>query len=931
MAITFISYSSEDRLFVIKLARDLQDQGHTIWLDQWNITGRKPYWDEIQDGIQTCTHFLFVVSPDSLEQDCGARRELYHAAGLKPTPVIVPIVARFVPYEKFPIHISPGTFQIHDFSVQSYETVFPRVVNALSLESDMEPSIASAETESDQISMEDISISIKKHNEIIVSEHSGDWLERFINLKLNISMTLRPEQRNTVENHTIFELVSMYNDKPIAVLGEPGAGKTTLVKVLIVRYAETEARIPAFLNMSVYSSQSNLVKELSSVISEPACIQLLENGRFLIVFDGLNEVDIRYKRDAVNEIMRLIRQYPNNVYIITCRIAEYPTFLRISDVRRFEVARLDSNMMKRYLNEELGVKLGTTVYHSLSYRLRELCQNPLLLTMLTYLYKGSEEFVGTPTSKAKLYEQFLDELYQREESLRAVECSQRIRDQFIEYIALKMNNDRVSVKREYLEDWVSELYNQRHQVIGVDYDVLLRELLFLPPLKVSAPGQSANISIGFMHQSFQEYYTARYLFKQLEKNEITLQDITQYASPQNEHWWETLSLVVGLLDDATELIRAIKSYGETVANTQRNQKVFTLVARCVREASYISPLEVDDIIIRTLLAFKFGKVAFDFDLILGLKLISPEQRSPDFPDRLADDLAFWLEKWGRVNPVKLGKGIPIKVLLQYLDSSDESLVLDALFTIRDHPERSKITQSLVEKLKQSEGIVREQVVAALGYLGQDAKVAIDLLMDIVKNRDETEWTRAHALGALGHIGDARAVPIMVEYMLDHSNPFRDSASWALQGIAKANMQDSELHTQLKKVYLQALLAEVETRGGRHAKGNIVYSLGELKATEFVEEIIEWLTGQTDPFVIEDGIQTLGQLQDPKAIEIIRENLTNADSVVRMTAVEALSKLASANPDLNIDLASEFQIFGDNEVAIVRESIEKALVQPGGSV
>src|SRR5258707_2868273 len=67
-----VSYSSKDRDFVVRLAEDLQKAGHDVWLDTWKITGRKPYWSEIQEGIESCSHFIFAVSPDSISEDGGA-------------------------------------------------------------------------------------------------------------------------------------------------------------------------------------------------------------------------------------------------------------------------------------------------------------------------------------------------------------------------------------------------------------------------------------------------------------------------------------------------------------------------------------------------------------------------------------------------------------------------------------------------------------------------------------------------------------------------------------------------------------------------------------------------------------------------------------------------------------------------------------------
>src|SRR5690242_7940857 len=113
MTLLFVSYSSKDRPFALRLAESLRKSGYDVWIDRWNITGREPYWDEIQHGIESATHFLFVISPESIASDSGARRELYHAGGLKPTPVIIPILVKATPFEDFPILISPGQYQIH--------------------------------------------------------------------------------------------------------------------------------------------------------------------------------------------------------------------------------------------------------------------------------------------------------------------------------------------------------------------------------------------------------------------------------------------------------------------------------------------------------------------------------------------------------------------------------------------------------------------------------------------------------------------------------------------------------------------------------------------------------------------------------------------------------------------------------------------------
>jgi hypothetical protein len=130
----FISYSSKDRSFITTLARDLQSQGLDVWFDVWKITGREPYWQEIETGIETSSHLLFIVSPESIEPNCGARDELAHAKhyGKK----IVVIMAKAVNYDDLPIEITPGRYQIHDIPKLGYAKGLEQVMEALSNDND---------------------------------------------------------------------------------------------------------------------------------------------------------------------------------------------------------------------------------------------------------------------------------------------------------------------------------------------------------------------------------------------------------------------------------------------------------------------------------------------------------------------------------------------------------------------------------------------------------------------------------------------------------------------------------------------------------------------------------------------------------------------------------------------------------------------------
>ena len=129
----FISYSSADRTFILDLAKRLKADSYSIWLDQHNITGREPYWSEIQHGIESSTHFVFGISPDSITPHSGSMKELLHADSISAErrPHIIPIMVRAVPYQKLPINVSSGIYQIHDFAANPYPVAYHALCTAL--------------------------------------------------------------------------------------------------------------------------------------------------------------------------------------------------------------------------------------------------------------------------------------------------------------------------------------------------------------------------------------------------------------------------------------------------------------------------------------------------------------------------------------------------------------------------------------------------------------------------------------------------------------------------------------------------------------------------------------------------------------------------------------------------------------------------------
>lgn len=62
----FICYTHENTLFTLRLARALQRQGLSVWLDQWATSPEAEWEHEIAQAVRRCSAFLAIFSPEAV-------------------------------------------------------------------------------------------------------------------------------------------------------------------------------------------------------------------------------------------------------------------------------------------------------------------------------------------------------------------------------------------------------------------------------------------------------------------------------------------------------------------------------------------------------------------------------------------------------------------------------------------------------------------------------------------------------------------------------------------------------------------------------------------------------------------------------------------------------------------------------------------------
>ena len=122
---TFISYAREDAAFALKLAADLRKAGANIWIDRFDIPVGKNWPRAVQEALDSCSHFLIILSPTSVGSD-NVLAELNFA--LDEGKQIFPVL-----YQECKRPFRVRAAQYADFTA-GYQTEFSALLKAMAVE-----------------------------------------------------------------------------------------------------------------------------------------------------------------------------------------------------------------------------------------------------------------------------------------------------------------------------------------------------------------------------------------------------------------------------------------------------------------------------------------------------------------------------------------------------------------------------------------------------------------------------------------------------------------------------------------------------------------------------------------------------------------------------------------------------------------------------
>jgi len=431
-------------------------------------------------------------------------------------------------------------------------------------------------------------------------------------------------------NMKVSNAVKMFSR--LLILGEPGAGKTTSLKKLAAEYAvwrgegkepglnePEDFNLPIFVDLSAYPTLSagdskhglwRLITASVRGVHDVDVRKRLAAGGCLLLFDGLNEVGEAYD-EVVHQIRHLINEVPHNRFVVTCRPGVYRDELR-HEFAAFQLECLSSFNASKVLEIEIGEQKAQAAWKGLDEYTRDLCRNPLMLTLLADELRASD---NPPQNRAQLFDRFVDRYLSEWARVKGA-GSIRVEKEILSALAWRLGTNRTLLSADEaaaaMSARLAELQNQKDAPPYLNVATLNREFLEHGLLRESA-GQT-----GFFHQAVQEYFFAR---------EVALHQSIEYVLKHvgDPEWAEVLVFVCGLLEDATDVVRE-------VMNTD-----LYLAAKCTTYAKRIEQKVVDElaIILIEKLRPKFkaqiwaGKIYQDMLTVLSIESKTSTQKISD--------------------------------------------------------------------------------------------------------------------------------------------------------------------------------------------------------------------------------------------------------------------------------------------------------------
>jgi predicted NACHT family NTPase len=501
----------------------------------------------------------------------------------------------------------------------------------------------------------------------------------------------------------------------LLVVGKPGSGKTTFLQsvAILCNYGKFEKqRIPVFISLKDFAEKIKfndenilskyLIQEFSyDKINAQELEKLLNEGRVIILLDGLDEVTDKHI-DQVNKIIDQFSEiYYKNVIVITARIAS--VHYKFKGFAEVEIADFTKSQITDFAH-----KWFTAVAQNLPHKepkpaakfiekltlpenrlIQELATTPLLLNLTCLVFQYLGDF---PNKRSEIYRQGLELLLVRWDEARGIKRDEVYRNLTLSQ-KIKLLSSIAAILFETGEYFFEE---QKICQLIADYLCLLphaptdiedlqldsKSVLKAIEVQHGLLVEQARGIYSFSHLTFHEYFTARKFVASSEPT--TLETIVNYLS--EPRWREVIILTSEMLVSADYLFQLMKQQVDELA---ANDHTFQEFLNWVEQKSLTITTTYNPAAVR---AFYFT-LALPADYSLSRNQTLAITLDSHFAGKLSNDLALDL---ALIHSLAVTTALTPEIFCKRISAL--KIALDIEYLLPEHSSLGKSLQILQDEL-----------------------------------------------------------------------------------------------------------------------------------------------------------------------------------------------------------------------------------------
>ena len=384
----------------------------------------------------------------------------------------------------------------------------------------------------------------------------------------------RGERRNDRKDDRVIENVcvdSFEEERRFIVLsGTGGMGKSMMMTHFMLdtidRNKET-GKVPVFVLLRDYNPEAGdlidfifgELKRHDMDLHLSDLVELLQSGKGVILFDGLDEIKSENCRRFYKEMENLADSYPEASYIVSSR----PTMnfrglsrFTVYDLQPFSqeqavemVGKLDQSVVDPVIQKDFIQDLKCNRF-GFNWRERmDFLGNPLFLTILLLAYEGNHDI---PTERYLFYEQAYDAMAKKHDAAKALTRefatglnSREFQNYFGEFCTITYEQEKYDFTPEEISSYFQEVIEANE--LDTTPEAFIEDVTGKICLIYKDGGKYY-----FIHRSFQEYFVAYFFSRQLEQRYGAVLDIFQRRDSA-DHDSVVLPMLFDMEQNKTEL------------------------------------------------------------------------------------------------------------------------------------------------------------------------------------------------------------------------------------------------------------------------------------------------------------------------------------------------------------------------------------------